>query len=147
MIPSRSAETISCRNCLDEFEGWGDRREPQQLTGVPFADGNRRVGRLLTLFLLYQCDFGVGRYISLERIVEQSRETYYEALYRSSQHWHEGRHNLRPWVEYFLGVLIAAHNDFEARVGTISSAKGAKRELVKNAVAHLLPRFTVGELA
>lgn len=112
----------------------------------PFTDGNGRVGRLLTLLLLYQCEFGVGRYISFERIVEQSRKTYYEALYRSSQSWHEGRHDLRPWVEYFLGVLIAAYNDFEARVGTISSAKGAKRVLVKNAVAHLPPRFTIGEL-
>lgn len=112
----------------------------------PFTDGNGRVGRLLTLLLLYQCGFGVGRYVSLERIVEQSRETYYAALYRSSQHWHDGRHDLRPWVEYFLGVLIAAYNDFEARVGMISSAKGAKRVLVKNAIAHLPPRFTIGEL-
>ena len=113
----------------------------------PFADGNGRVGRLLTLLLLYQCGYNVGRYISLERIVEQSKETYYEALYRSSQGWHEGRHDLRPWVEYFLGVLIAAYNDFGTRVGTISSAKGAKRVLVKNAIAHLPPRFTIGELA
>ena len=113
----------------------------------PFTDGNGRVGRLLTLLLLYQCGYGVGRYISLERIVERSKETYYEALHRSSQGWHEGRHDLRPWIEYFIGVVIAAYNDFEARVGTISSAKGAKRQLVKNAIAHLLPRFTVGELA
>jgi len=113
----------------------------------PFIDGNGRVGRLLTLLLLYQCGYGVGRYISLERIVEQSKETYYEALHRSSQGWHDGRHDLRPWVDYFVGVLIAAYNDFEARVGTISSAKGAKRKLVKNAIAHLLPRFTIGELA
>ena len=113
----------------------------------PFTDGNGRVGRLLTLLLLYQCGYGVGRYISLERIVEQSKETYYDALYRSSQGWHEGRHDLRPWVEYFLGVLVAAYNDFGARVGTISSAKGAKRVLVKNAIAHLPSRFTIGELA
>lgn len=113
----------------------------------PFTDGNGRVGRLLTLLLLYQCGYGVGRYISLERIVEQSKETYYEALYRSSQGWHEGRHDLRPWVEYFLGVLVAAYNDFGARVGNISSAKGAKRVLVKNAIAHLPSRFTIGELA
>lgn len=113
----------------------------------PFADGNGRVGRLLTLLLLYQCGYGVGRYIGLERIVEQSKETYYDALHRSSQGWHEGRHDLRPWVDYFLGVLIAAYNDFESRVGTISSAKGAKRVLVKNAIAHLPPQFTIGELA
>ena len=61
--------------------------------------------------------------------------------------WHEGRHDLRPWLEYFLGTLIAAYKEFESRVGTIASAKGAKRELVRNAIAHLLPRFTIGELA
>jgi len=113
----------------------------------PFADGNGRLGRLLALLLLYQAGFGVGRYISLERIVEQSKETYYEALHDSSEGWHEGRHNLRPWLEYFLGTLIAAYKEFEARVGTIASAKGAKRELVRNAIVHLLPRFTIGELA
>lgn len=113
----------------------------------PFADGNGRLGRLLTLLLLYQAGYGVGRYISLERIVERSKETYYEVLYRSSRGWHDGQHDLRPWLEYFLGTLIAAYKDFEARVGTIASAKGAKRELVKNAIAHLPHRFTIGELA
>lgn len=113
----------------------------------PFADGNGRLGRLLTLLLLYRAGYGVGRYISLERIVEQSKETYYEALHRSSQGWHEGRHDLRPWVQYFFGTLIAAYKEFESRVGTIASAKGAKRELVRNAIAHLLPRFTIGELS
>jgi len=113
----------------------------------PFADGNGRLGRLLTLLLLYQSGYEVGRYISLERIVEQSKETYYEALHLSSQGWHEGRHDLRPWIEYFLGMLTAAYNEFEARVGSIASAKGAKRELVRNAVAYLPPRFTIGELA
>jgi len=113
----------------------------------PFADGNGRLGRLLTLLLLYQAGYGVGRYISLERIVERSKETYYEVLYRSSQGWHDGQHDLRPWLEYFLGTLIAAYKDFEARVGTIASAKGAKRELVKNAIAHLPHRFAIGELA
>ena len=63
----------------------------------PFADGNGRIGRLLTLLLLYHAGYQVGRYISLERIVEESKETYYEALYKSSQGWHEGRHDLRPW--------------------------------------------------
>lgn len=112
----------------------------------PFTDGNGRLGRLLTLLLLYQAGYGVGRYISLERIVERSKESYYDVLHRSSQGWHEGRHDLRPWLEYFIGTLIAAYKEFEARVGTISSAKGAKRVLVKNAIAHLPPRFTISEL-
>lgn len=112
----------------------------------PFTDGNGRIGRLLTLLLLYQIGYEVGRYISLERIVEESKETYYEALLQSSRGWHEGGHDLRPWWEYFLGVLTAAYKEFESRVGTLTSARGAKREMVQNAVQRLPQRFTIAEL-
>lgn len=112
----------------------------------PFADGNGRIGRLLTLLLLYRAGYEVGRYISLERIVEESKETYYEALHRSSDKWHEAEHDLRPWWNYFLGMLTAAYKEFEARVGTITSARGAKREMVRRAVANLPPRFTIADL-
>jgi Fic family protein len=50
----------------------------------PFRDGNGRVARLLTLLLLYHFRYRVGRHISLERVIEGSKETYYEALERSS---------------------------------------------------------------
>lgn len=112
----------------------------------PFQDGNGRVGRLLTLLLLYQAGYEAGRYISLERIVEETRETYYETLHRSSQGWHEGRHDLRPWWNYFLGMLIAAYKEFEERVGTITTARGAKREMVRNAVGRLPSRFRLADL-
>jgi Fic family protein len=112
----------------------------------PFADGNGRIGRLLTLLLLYQSGYEVGRYVSLERIVEESKETYYEALYRSSQGWHKGQHDLRPWWEYFLGMLTAAYREFESRVGSITSARGAKREMVISAVEHLPKIFRFADL-
>lgn len=112
----------------------------------PFWDGNGRIGRLLTLLLLYQAGYEVGRYISLERIVEESKETYYEALRESSQGWHEAKHDLRPWWNYFLGMLTAAYKEFEARVGTITAARGAKREMVRRAVERLAGRFTIGDL-
>jgi len=112
----------------------------------PFKDGNGRIGRLLTLLLLYQAGYEVGRYISLERIVEESKETYYDALYKSSQGWHEGKHDLRPWWNYFLGMLTAAYKEFEDRVGTITSARGAKREMVRNAIERLPERFTIGDI-
>src|ERR1019366_6642608 len=68
----------------------------------PFRDGNGRVSRLLTLLALYQHGYEVGRYISLERLIEESKEDYYEVLNRSSQHWHEGRHELTPWMNLLL---------------------------------------------
>ncbi len=112
----------------------------------PFMDGNGRIGRLLTLLLLYQAGYEVGRYISLERIVEESKETYYEALRRSSAGWHQARHDLRPWWEYFLGMLTAAYNEFEARVGTIASARGVRREMVRRAIDRLPDPFTIADL-
>lgn len=112
----------------------------------PFTDGNGRLGRLLALLLLYQAGYEVGRYISLERIVEESKETYYDALHKSSQGWHTPEHDLRPWWEYFLGTLTAAYKEFEARVGTLTSARGAKRQMVQNAVRRLQQRFAINEL-
>ena len=112
----------------------------------PFMDGNGRIGRLLTLYLLYNAGYEVGRYISLERIVEESKESYYEALYKSSQKWHHGGHDLRPWWNYFIGMLTAAYKDFEERVGTITSARGAKREMVMNAIKRMTGRFSIADL-
>ncbi|MBN1760655.1 MAG: Fic family protein [Chitinispirillaceae bacterium] len=112
----------------------------------PFSDGNGRIGRLLTLYLLYTAGYEVGRYISLERIVEQSKESYYEALNKSSLKWHEGEHDLRPWWNYFIGMLTAAYKEFEERVGTITTVRGAKRVMVENAILHLPNRFRIADI-
>ena len=72
----------------------------------PFADGNGRMARLLSLLLLYRAGYEVGRYISLEAAIEETKEGYYESLYTSSQGWHEGQHSLVPWWEYFVGVML-----------------------------------------
>ena len=112
----------------------------------PFRDGNGRVGRLLTLLLLYQAGYDVGRYISLERIIEDTKETYYEVLLKSSQQWHEAKHDLRPWWNYLLGTLTAAYKEFEERVGTITTVRGAKREMVQQTIKRLPTRFCFSEL-
>jgi len=82
----------------------------------PFQSANGRMARLLTLLLLYKADYGVGEYISLESIVEDSQESYYDALYRSSRGWHEAKHDLWPWTDYFLGMLLSAYEELEDRV-------------------------------
>lgn len=112
----------------------------------PFSDGNGRMARLLTLLLLYQAGFEVGRYIGLERIVEDSKESYYDTLYQSSQGWHKGQHSLVPWTDYLLGVLIAAYREFENRVGFLTSARGAKTEMVLDAISRFHGHFSIGDL-
>ncbi len=112
----------------------------------PFKDGNGRVARLLTLLLLYHAGYSVGRYISLERIVEESRESYYEALERSSPGWHEGGHDVFPWLTYFWGTLLRAYKEFEERVGTVTTARGAKTEQIELAVGRKVGPFAISDI-
>ncbi len=100
----------------------------------PFLDGNGRMSRLLTLVLLYRDGYEVGRYVSLEKLIEDTRQGYYEALEASSADWHEGRHDLRPWVEHSMGIVLAASRELEARVDAVAGARGAKREMVVDCV-------------
>jgi Fic family protein len=115
----------------------------------PFADGNGRLARLLTLLLLYAAGYEVGRYISLERIIEGTKETYYEALLRSSQRWESGNHDPTPWHQYSLGVLVYAYGEFEERVGELFAAPGVKSEMVRVAVEDFPPGhiFPISELS
>lgn len=112
----------------------------------PFRDGNGRMARLLTLLLLYQAGYEVGRYISLEKIVERTRESYYDTLYQSSLGWHTGQHTLLPWWEYFLGVVLSAYREFEQRVGLVTASRGAKREIVFDVVARLPNQFKYADV-
>ncbi len=112
----------------------------------PFPDGNGRMARLLTLLLLYQFDYAVGRYISLERIFEESKEGYYESLEASSQGWHEAQHDARPWLNYFWGTMLAAYKEFEDRVGTIERGRGAKGDRVRAEVLKRNVPFSISDI-
>ncbi|HXI32313.1 MAG TPA: Fic family protein [Vicinamibacterales bacterium] len=109
----------------------------------PFRDGNGRIARLAMLLLLYHGDYRVGRYVSLERIIEESKETYYEALERSSIGWHDDRHDPHPWLDYFWGVLIRAYREFEDRV---RSVQGSKTSQIRAAVMRRLGPFAISDI-
>jgi Fic family protein len=97
--------------------------------------------------LLYQEGLEVGRYISLERIVEQQKEGYYETLQVASLHWHEGEHSLTRWWEYLTGVVIlSAYREFSQRTSSITARRGAKRELVLEVIARLGQTFRYAEI-
>lgn len=115
----------------------------------PFRDGNGRVSRLLWLLQSYQLGFEVGRYISLERLVEQNKDRYYETLEQSSQGWHEGRHDPWPYINYVLSILKSAYREFAERVGEVKAPRGAKRDQVLAGIERLAGRaggFTISEL-
>ena len=112
----------------------------------PFRDGNGRVSRLLTLLALYQHGFVVGRYVSLERLVEEARADYYEVLRRSSEGWHGGKHDLLPWLNHFLAILKRAYRELEERTGELQRPRGAKTALVESAVAAFPAEFSLADV-
>jgi len=112
----------------------------------PFQDGNGRISRLLGLLLLYQSGYEVGRYVSIEKLINDTRQTYYDSLEASTAGWHEGTHDLWPWLRYLTGILVAASKDFEDRVKSISR-RGAKTTLVRSFVRGLTKDvFTFSEV-
>ena len=113
----------------------------------PFHDGNGRMARLITTLLLYQAGYDVGRYISLEQIVERTKESYYDTLLASSNDWHGGAHDLGPWVEYLLGVVVlSAWQELDRRVGLVQGVRGAKKAMVLDVIEHMIGEFSVSDL-
>ena len=112
----------------------------------PFHDGNGRMSRLLTLLLLYRSGYIVGKYISVEKQIADSKETYYEALQASSYGWHEGTNDYKPFVTYMLGVIAASYREFTSRVELITNRNLTKPDRVKAIVRGTNGKITKSEI-
>jgi Fic family protein len=112
----------------------------------PFDDGNGRISRLLTLLLLYHAGYIVGKYISLEKIIEDTKETYYESLQASSCLWHENKNDYLPFIRYCLGILIKAYSEFESRVEYLRIKKLSKPERIKDFISGKTGKVTKKEI-
>lgn len=112
----------------------------------PFNDGNGRMSRLITLLLLYQSGFIVGKYISIEKIIEESKETYYEVLQDSSINWHENQNDYKPFVNYMLGVIINAYREFETRVKLVTDSDLSKPDRIREIMKNHIGMITKSEL-
>lgn len=112
----------------------------------PFNDGNGRMSRLLSLLLLYRAGYIVGMYISIEKLIEQSKETYYETLQDSSVQWHESENDYKPFVQYMLGVLIAAYREFSSRVNVLAASGMSKPDRVREIISKTIGKITKAEL-
>lgn len=112
----------------------------------PFNDGNGRMSRLLTLLLLYRAGYIVGKYISIEKMIEESKETYYEALQNSSVDWHEEENDYIPFVQYTLGVVVAAYREFSSRVKLLTMSNMSKPERIRELIKDTLGKITKTEI-
>lgn len=112
----------------------------------PFRDGNGRVSRLLLLLQCQKLGYDVGRYISLERLVEQNKESYYETLEQSSQGWHTGEHDPWPYINFILYILKTAYQEFTNRVGDVQAPRGSKTDLVLSAITRQKGDFAIADI-
>lgn len=112
----------------------------------PFSDGNGRMSRLLTLLLLYRSGYIVGKYISIEKMIEISKDSYYECLQASSYKWHENENDYEPFVEYMLGVILAAYREFSSRVEMLITSGISKPERIREIIKGNLGTITKTEI-
>ena len=112
----------------------------------PFADGNGRMSRLLTLLLLYQNGFTVGKYISFEKLIEKKKDRYYDTLQTSSIKWHENSNDVMPFVKYMLQIIVAAYRDFEERVLIVTEKKLTKADQIKELFNTHLDKLTKAKI-
>ena len=112
----------------------------------PFRDGNGRMSRLLTLLFLYRAGYTVGKYVSIEKMIEKTKDSYYEALELSSLNWHESSNNDEYFVKYMLGIIISAYKDFSTRIWKLTRANLSKIERVREHIKENLGTITKSEL-
>ena len=118
----------------------------------PFNDGNGRMSRLLTLLLLYKNGFNVGKYISIEKQIEKTKDRYYDALEASDAGWHEGENDPTPFIKYMLQIILACYlacyTEFEERVGLMSDTGNGSTayDIVKKYTERKIGKFTGAEV-
>ena len=112
----------------------------------PFRDGNGRVSRLLLLLMLYQQGYEAGRYVSIEKMIESTKDRYYETLEQSSVNWHDGTHDAWPYINYLLFVLKSVYTEFESRFEKTAAPRGEKSEMVINTINAFPGSFTVRQI-
>ena len=112
----------------------------------PFNDGNGRMSRLLTLLLFYRAGYIAGKYVSMEMLIEKTKETYYEALQASSMGWHEGENSYEPFVKYYLGIMLKAYNEFENRVEHLRNRTLTKPQRIKAIIDQRVGKITKKEI-
>ncbi|MDL2288241.1 Fic family protein [Oscillospiraceae bacterium OttesenSCG-928-F05] len=112
----------------------------------PFNDGNGRMSRLLTLLLLYRSGYIAGKYISIEMLIEKTKDTYYDVLQQSGIGWHETTNDYLPFVEYYLGIILNAYREFSSRVELLTTKGLSKTDRVRAVIENKVGKITKKEI-
>lgn len=91
----------------------------------PYLDGNGRVGRALSMLVLFKLDYDIRHFFSLEEHFDRNPEKYYEAL----QSVEKKKGEQTDWLTYFTECLAAELTKIKTRIENISIDAGLKKKL------------------
>lgn len=91
----------------------------------PFVDGNGRVGRCLSTLILYQEDYDIRKFFSLEEYFDKHAAEYYAALQSVSNNGGDQT----QWLEFFLESLAVELAKVKEKVERISIDGKIKEKL------------------
>ena len=111
----------------------------------PFNNGNGRMSRLLTLLLLYKNNYYVGKYISIEKIIEDTKESYYDTLQKSSANWYSNENNYSYFVEYYLGIILRAYKELDSRIRIVDDKKITSKNVFKDNIIPIDKSFIISK--
>ena len=97
----------------------------------PFDDGNGRMSRLLTLLLLYKRGFDIGRFISIENMINENKGEYYRTLQESSINWQDNNNNYEPFMLYMIQILYECYMKLDENVFSQIDQKMSKSERIE----------------
>jgi Fic family protein len=112
----------------------------------PFRDGNGRMSRLLMLLTMYKAGFDVGKYISIEKSIEETKLAYYQALKESSNGWMSNTNSYLPFLEYFLGIVLKDYREFNERLNIVNQSDLPVDKLVLKTMRQALKPLSIKEL-
>jgi len=95
----------------------------------PFYDGNGRISRLLTTFLLMKYGYNLDQYYSLSYVILNNMDVYYSSLEKSSIGWNENENDCSFFVRFMLECLKEGYKKL-AYIAEINSLKADTKEKV-----------------
>lgn len=82
----------------------------------PFQDGNGRLSRALTTLLMMRAGYEYVSYCSMEKFIEDKKESYYISLRKCQSTLNTNNANIHEWIVFFLTILLQQKQQLVHRI-------------------------------
>lgn len=109
----------------------------------PYQDGNGRLSRLLTTFLLLKQQYNFVEYISFEHVIEVRKDMYYRVLMETQKHRYTDKELLDKWIIFFLDCLTELIQKLKVKYKTYNNLRTSLNERQKEVLNYLDQHKTI----